>query len=323
MELDILYLLVMALTTASVMYVVLAIPSYGTSSGTAKRMRTRISRVMQDLDQEQLSILRKRQLEQSSPADRLIAQFPGGERLLEWIEQSGSKITSGRLMLLSAAIGLPGFMIVYSLTNRIDFSAATLVFLASLPTVRVFIQRGQRITKFEEQLPDALDIMTRALRAGHSFNESLGLVGEELEGPVPEEFRRAYADINYGMNIELVFLDMLRRVPSVSLQALTTAVLIQRQVGGNTAEILSKIAEVVRGRFRFKRKVKTLTAEGRMSGWVLAMVPFALAAMLLLVSPDYLGELKSTETGRELIMKALVLELIGVLWIRRLLKMDV
>ena len=323
MELDIVYLLMMALTTASVMYVILAIPSYGTSSSTAKRMRKRIDRVTQNLDQEQLSILRERQLEKSSWADRFIAQFPSGQVLLEWIEQSGSKISSSNLLLRAFALGLIGFLVIYSMMHMAAYAAATFVLLALLPIIQVYHERGKRLTKFEEQLPDALDIMTRALRAGHSFSEALGLVGEELEGPVPEEFRRAYSDINYGMNLELVFLEMLRRVPSVSLQALTTAVLIQRQVGGNTAEILSKIAEVVRGRFRFKRKVKTLTAEGRMSGWVLAMVPFALAAMLMVVVPGYLEELTITETGRNLVMTGLILELIGIIWIRRLLKMDV
>jgi len=323
MELDIVYLLMMALTTASVMYVILAIPSYGTSSSTAKRMRKRIDRVTQNLDQEQLSILRERQLEKSSWADRFIAQFPSGQVLLEWIEQSGSKISSSNLLLRAFALGLIGFLVIYSMMHMAAYAAATFVLLALLPIIQVYHERGKRLTKFEEQLPDALDNMTRALRAGHSFSEALGLVGEELEGPVPEEFRRAYSDINYGMNLELVFLEMLRRVPSVSLQALTTAVLIQRQVGGNTAEILSKIAEVVRGRFRFKRKVKTLTAEGRMSGWVLAMVPFALAAMLMVVVPGYLEELTITETGRNLVMTGLILELIGIIWIRRLLKMDV
>lgn len=323
MEIDLLYLLVMVLITASVMYVLLAIPSYGTSSATAKRMRARVDGVIQGLDDEQLSILRQRQLENASRGDRWVAQLPGGQRLLEWIEQSGGKATADAVVLTGVAIGLLGAALTYLFMSNIVFAALILVGLALLPIIKVYYERSRRLMQFEEQLPEALDIMVRALRAGHAFNEALGMVGDELEGPVADEFSRAYSDINYGMGLDLVFLELLRRVPSVSLQALTTAVLIQRQVGGNTAEILSKIAAVVRARFRFKRKVKTLTAEGRMSGWVLAMVPFALAATLMLVAPDYLQELKITEDGKGLVMKGLVLELIGIIWIRRLLKMDV
>ena len=323
MGIDLAYLLVMVLITASVMYVLLAIPSYGTSSATAKRMRARVNGVMRGLDNEQLSILRQRQLENASRGDRWVAQLPGGQRLLEWIEQSGAKTKAGIVVSKALAIGVLGAAVTYLLTRNGIYTGLILVALALLPILQVYIQRSRRLMQFEEQLPEALDIMVRALRAGHAFNEALGMVGDELEGPVADEFTRAYSDINYGMGLDLVFLELLRRVPSVSLQALTTAVLIQRQVGGNTAEILSKIAAVVRARFRFKRKVKTLTAEGRMSGWVLAMVPFALAAMLMLIAPDYLQELKSTEDGRGLVVKGLVFELIGIIWIRRLLKMDV
>lgn len=323
MEIDLIYLLVMVLVTASVMYVVLAVPSYGTSASTARRMRDRINGVVKNLDSEQLSILRQRQLENGAQSDRVVAQLPGGRRLLEWIDQSGAKTTAGAVMTKGVVVGLLGGVIVYFLTRQSIYAVLATSALAILPIAQVYYQRSKRLVQFEEELPEALDIMVRALRAGHAFNEALGMVGGELDGPVAEEFTRAYADINYGMSLELVFLELLRRVPSVSLQALTTAVLIKRQVGGNTAEILSKIAEVIRARFRFKRKVKTLTAEGRMSGWVLAMVPFALSAILMLVAPDYLQELKNAEDGKDLVMKGLMLELIGVIWIRRLLKMDV
>jgi len=323
MGVDLIYLLVMVLVTASVMYVILAIPAYGTSAATAKRMRERVKGIVQDLDNEQLSILRQRQMENASKSDRLIASLPGGLRLFEWIEQSGSTVTATALLARAVIIGVVGAALTYLLTQQALFAGAAFAMLPVLPILQIYLLRNQRLAKFEEQLPEGLDIMVRALRAGHAFNEALGMVGDELEGPVAEEFNRAYADINYGMSLEVVFLELLRRVPSVSLQALTTAILIQRQVGGNTAEILSKIAEVVRARFRFRRKVKTLTAEGRMSGWVLAMVPFALAAVLVLIAPDYVAELKDSEDGKDLVMKGLMLEVIGVIWIRRLLKMDV
>lgn len=322
MSIDLVYFLILILVTISVMYMILAIPSYTTSAGAAKRLRARMDNLVFELDEEQQSIFKERLKQNHGGFENFLLEIPGGWTLIEWIEQSGSKTSITRVLFHASVLGTLLAVGIYLLSHNYLFATLAFMIVFPLPILQIYHIRNKRLIQFEEQLPEALDIMTRALRAGHAFNETLGMAGEEISGPLGEEFMRAYSDINYGMNLEVVFIGMLRRVPSISLQAMTTAVLIQRQVGGNTAEILIKIAEVIRSRFRFKRKVKTLTAEGRLSGWVLALVPFALAAMFLLTTPDYVNEL-ATEQGKQLIIKGLVLELIGVIWIRRLLNFDV
>lgn len=322
MTIDLVYFLILLLITVSVMYVILAIPSYTTSASAAKRLRSRMNDMLFELDDEQQSIYKERLNETHTGLESVIVNIPGGSSLIEWIEQSGSVTTVKKVILLALFIATLFGGLTYMLTQNAIIASFTFFVGLSLPVFQVYIDRNKRLLKFEEQLPEALDIIVRALRAGHAFNEVLGMVGDELIGPVGEEFNQAYSDINYGMNLEVVFISMLRRIPSVSLQAMVTAILIQRQVGGNTAEILSKIATVIRSRFRFQRKVKTLTAEGRMSGWVLALVPFALTAILLITTPDYLNELV-TQQGKELIAKGLFLEIVGVFWIRKLLRIDV
>ena len=322
MTIDFVYYLILFLVTVSVMYLILAIPSYSTSVGTAKRLRARMKDLVFELDEEQQSILKEREKDKHKGFDAFIAKAPGGWTLIEWVEQAGSKTSATKVIIQAFIAAIVTVIAIYSITQNALFAGLAVAIIFPIPILIVYFDRNKRLVKFEEQLPEALDIMTRALRAGHAFNEALGMVGEELVGPVGEEFNQAYSDINYGMNLEVVFIGMLRRVPSVSLQAMTTAILIQRQVGGNTTEILTKISEVIRSRFRFQRKVKTLTAEGRLSGWVLALVPLVLTAVLLVTTPDYLQELL-TPHGKDLIVKGLILEIIGVIWIRRLLRIDV
>ena len=197
------------------------------------------------------------------------------------------------------------------------------MFVFPLPILKLKIERESRLNRCEEQLPEAIDIITRALRAGHSFHETLQLVADELADPIAKEFRTTFYDINYGMSMKVAFMDMLRRMPSMSLLAMTTAVDVQREVGGNTAEILEKIAAVVRSRFRFQRQVKTLTAEGKMSAWVLLLAPLFLAGAMMISSPDYLPVMTKDPRGINMIMWIFILEMVGMLWIRQIIKIDV
>jgi len=179
------------------------------------------------------------------------------------------------------------------------------------------------MAKLEEQLPDAVDVIRRALRAGHPFSAALKLVAEDLEQPIAKEFELTFGDLNYGNDVRRAMLGLLDRVPSVTMMSFVTAVLLQRETGGNLAEILEQISKVVRGRFKFFRKVRTMSAEGRMSAWVLALVPLVLFAAISMTQPNYLPALVHDELGRKLIVGAVVLGLIGTLWIRKLLRIEV
>ncbi|MDT4861181.1 Type II secretion system (T2SS), protein F [compost metagenome] len=165
--------------------------------------------------------------------------------------------------------------------------------------------------------------MCRALRAGHPFNETLQLVAEEHQGPVAHEFGLTFADINYGNDVRRAMLGLLERMPSMTVMMLVTSVLIHRDTGGNLTEVLERLSSLIRGRFRFQRKVKTLSAEGRMSAWVLVAVPFVLAAAIVLTTPEYLPLLIKEPLGQKMVTWAFVAMLIGIFWIRRIIRIQV
>jgi tight adherence protein B len=294
-------------------------------TGTAeRRLRARLAQVRDEGDQgaRPASLIREKYLRQLSPLERLLEEQPGMRTLSRLCEQAGYVTPAYRVILVSlvAAVAVALLVLTFSAGNLLY---ALLGFAAGLPLplVRILSQRRQRISRFEEQLPDALDLMSRALRAGMPFMESMKFVSEEMPAPIADEFRITWSHINYGIDMKGSFADLLERMPSVSLRAMTTAVLVQRETGGNLAEILDKISEVLRARFRFQRRLRTLTAEGRMSAIVLITMPFALAAVLSVSSPTYLPILLKDPTGQKIVGAGLAFMAIGILWIRKLIQL--
>ena len=179
--------------------------------------------------------------------------------------------------------------------------------VGAAPFAVIHVERRKRLEKFDEQLPDAVDIMKRALRAGHPFNACLKLVADDMQPPIAREFELTFADVNYGNDLRQALLGLLARVPSGNLMEVVTAVLIQKETGGNLAEIFERISQVIRSRFRFGRRVRTLSAEGRLSAWILALVPLVLFAVMWLTSPGYLPPLLHEPIGQKLIAFAFVM----------------
>jgi len=239
------------------------------------------------------------------------------------IEQAGRKILAYRLVLISLGIGVMALFGSWSYFRSPVVSVFIALLAAYSPFMKISMDRGKRMQTFEEQLPDAIDTMKRALKAGHPLGAALKLVAEELDDPVAAEFELTFGDINYGNDVRRAFLGLLSRMPSVSVMALVTSILVQKETGGNLAEILEKISIVIRGRFRFQRKVKTYSAEGRMSAWVLAMVPLFLFVALWFVTPDYLPVLLDDPRGQKLIAYGFVSAVVGIFWIRRILRIEV
>lgn len=264
------------------------------------------------------SLLRDAGLESKSILD----SWPGVAKLNRRLRGSGYKLTVTQVIAICLALGLAGFVVCAYLLNPLLAAIAGVVLAAVLP-IKISMDYKARMQRFEEGLVEALDVMTRALKAGQPFNESMLMVAQELQGPVAEEFGLTFAELNYGLSPQQAFENMLERVPSVTLKALVVAVLLQRETGGNLAELLDKISKVLRGRFRFHRKVRTLSAEGRLSAVVLIAMPFVLFGMLYLTSPGYATVLLSEPTGRKMIAVSLVLFMIGVVWVRKLTRIDV
>jgi len=302
----------------------LVVPVFGESAKTRKRLKKRIADIEAAGEEESLSsLLREKYLRRLSPLERRVESLPAMEAVATRIEQAGHKILAYRLVLLSLALGVTASIVSWSYF-RTPVAAISAALLATyLPFMRINLDRVKRMQAFEEQLPDAIDTMKRALKAGHPLGATLKLVADEMDDPVAGEFELTFGDINYGNDVRRAMLGLLSRMPSVTVMALVTSILVQKETGGNLAEILEKISEVIRGRFRFQRKVQTYSAEGRMSAWVLLMVPLVLFVTLWFTTPDYLPVMLDDPRGQRMLMYGGVFGVVGIFWFRKILRIEV
>jgi tight adherence protein B len=300
----------------------IVVPKFGDDAKARKLLRKRLAQIDSSDGQEFTSLLRAKYLRELSPFAQFLESLPGMERLAQVIEQSGRGYPGYRLLIGSAVLAVGGAFIGWLPFRDPLMSLAAAIALGALPFVKVLLDRKKRFDLLEEQLPDAIDIVKRALRAGHPFGAALRLVAEDMDQPIAREFSQTFSDINYGNDLRRAMLGLLSRVPSVTVMSFVTAVLVQKETGGNLAEILEQIAKVVRARFRFYRRVRTLSAEGRMSAWILVLIPFLLFGTMWFTTPDYLPVLLEHEIGHKLLMISGVLTVVGILWVRRIIRVE-
>lgn len=300
------------------------VPVFSESRKMSKRIQARLQRVAEASGgPEFTSLLREKYLRDLSSFERTLESFPGMERLAHILEQAGRDTPAYRVVVLAICLSVGGMVAGWIMSRWLPVALAASFVGFSAPFIVVLNQRARRLARFEEQMPDAIDMIQRALKAGHPFSHCLKLVAEDMEEPIAHEFELTFADLSYGNDPRRALFGMLQRVPSVSVTALITAVIVQREAGGNLAENLAKISSVIRGRFRFQRRVKTLSAEGRLSGWILSMTPITLFGILWILHPDYLSHLTEHPKGPTLIYCSIFMGTIGILWIRRLVRIEV
>jgi tight adherence protein B len=316
--------IVMVFVTVVLLMQGLVVPVFGESAKVRKRLKKRIAEIEATGDSEAFSsLLREKYLRSLSPLERRLESFAAMEALARQIEQAGHKILAYRLVLISIVIGVVALLASWSYFRMPMAAISTALLAAYLPFMKIKMDRTNRTKKFEEQLPDAIDTMKRALKAGHPLSASIKLVAEELDDPVAAEFELTFGDINYGNDVRKAMLGLLARVPSVTVMALVTSILVQKETGGNLAEILEKISIVIRGRFRLQRKVQTYSAEGRMSAWVLALVPLVLFVTLWVTTPEYLPVLLDDPRGQKMIIYGCFSAVAGIFWIRKIIRIEV
>src|SRR5262249_6105307 len=262
------------------------------------------------------------------PQARLSAVAPLNRALTGWqaaiepvsrtIEQSRLPVTVGTLLLASIFVFLIVMLLVTSETSSQLAGVAVGVGAAFLPLLYVRHVARRRLAAFEQQFPEAADLMARALRAGHAFTTALQMVADEVPDPVGPEFRLLFEQQNYGMSLADALKEFAARIPILDARFFVTAVLTQRETGGNLAEVLDNLASVIRERFKVKRQVRAVTAHGRITGWILACLPPALAFILSLVSPDFMAPLFSDPLGVKMLAVGCTLQVIGMLTIRKL-----
>ncbi len=301
----------------------LVIPTFGSSARMQRRLRRRLNELAVEPTAETPSLLRRRYLERLSPLERRLEALPGMSVLRRTVEQAGLDRPAHRFVLLGAATGIATMLGGMILGGGWISSLILGVVAFVAPFLRLLVRRTKRISEIEARLPEAIDIIKRSVRAGHPFIAAIKLVGDDMEGPIAEEFAATAADFAYGNDPRAALLSLVSRVPSMTLMGFVTAVLIQRDTGGNLAEILENISQVIRGRYRFQRKIRTLSAEGRVSAWVLTLVPFGLAGVLYLTSPDYLTILFDNERGLAMLATSGVLMLLGIVWMRKIIRIEI
>lgn len=254
--------------------------------------------------------------------DRLLNVLPRVADLQFLLLQAGSPCNLGTLVLLAGTLAALGALVgAWRGDGALGLVLAALGLLAPLGWLRQL--RKKRLHAFDEQFPEAVEMMARALRAGHSFASALRMVGEECEDPMAGEFAKAFEDYTYGKSLEDSLSGLVRRVGLQDLKFFVTAVLLQKETGGNLAEILDNIGGIIRERFRLMRQVRALSAEGRLSGIILSLMPPVLLLVLWIASPGYISLLFDHPTGRVMLMAGGGFQALGMLVIRRLVKVKV
>ena len=242
-------------------------------------------------------------------------------RLDRLLIQSGMKWTVEHFLVWTGLALCAGLLLGLHWPSLLRAGAALLFALVPLMLVRR--ARTRRLVRIEQLLPDAADFIARALRAGHSFTNVLQIVGNELPEPLSGEFRLAREEINYGVPMSEALHNMAARIPLTDLRYLIIAILIQRETGGNLAEILDNISHIIRARLKLVAQVRVLSAEGRMSAWILGLLPFAVGGMMLLLNPEYIKILWTDPSGLRILRYAAVMIVVGVFWLRKVIRIRI
>lgn len=272
---------------------------------------------------ESQSMIKQRLLSETPLFQRLLLQMPRVGQIDRLLEQSGVTWTVSDLIVLSllCPVLVGGFALYLRLPVLLVLGL--MVLSLGLPLLRVLAAKRQRLAKVDLQLPDALDLIGRALRAGHAFPTAMKMVGDEMSAPIADEFRVAFDEVNFGISMNDALMNLATRVPSTDLRYFVIAVLIQRETGGNLAELLDNISKIVRERIKLLGHIRVLSAEGKMSAWVLGLLPFAAALMIQITNPGFLAVLYTDPAGRKMVGMALFMMILGFFAMRKIIRIHV
>jgi tight adherence protein B len=255
--------------------------------------------------------------------DRFASGTARGSALASWVEQSGVRISISALLLVAlGCAALVGLVVASALRMSAGWPIGGATGFA-MPFVFLKIKRTRRMRAFEEAFPEALDLVSRALKAGHAFATGLKMVADEMPDPVGTEFRKTFDEQNFGLALKDALSNLTVRMPSLDVRFFSTAVLIQRETGGNLSEILENLAHVVRERFKILRQVRVYTAHGRLTGYVLLALPAFLAVALAFINPEHMQLLFRERIGHMMLGATVIMQTIGYFWIKQVVKIEV
>jgi len=270
-----------------------------------------------------VDIVRRHSLSDIPRLHEMFSKIPLMHRLDKLVVQANVRWPLGVFVLLSLVLGSGCYLLLAIVTRGNLIPVIIGILVGMTPFFYLYVKKQQRIQKFERQLPEALDLMARSLRAGHAFSGGLQMVGQEFDDPIGVEFLRVMNEINYGASVDQSLLNLTQRVDVPDLKFFTVSVIIQRESGGNLAEILESIARLIRERFKLQGKIKTLSAEGKLSAIILVGLPFFVVLALSVINPKYLPVLLQDPAGKVMVVVALCMMGLGIYIIKRLINIQV
>ena len=273
--------------------------------------------------EEELALLRDEQLSQIPALDTLLRRSTRVSDLQKMLAQAEMSIRAGNFLGVSALTGVATAILAYVLSKRVEVAWIALLVGFVLPYSYASIRRNKRFEKFEELFPEAIDTLARAVRAGHAFTTALEMITAEVSEPVAGEFRQLYEEQKFGMPVRDALLNLTDRMPLVDVKFFVTAVMLQRETGGNLAEILDNLSYVIRERFKIQRQVRVYTAQGRLTMALLMGMPPIIVTVMLLLNPGFIRPLFSDPIGHFLLVAGITLQTIGYFVIRKIIRIQV
>ena len=292
----------------------------------ARLLRDRLAAVQKAAEREpseELALLRDQMLSEIPVLDSLLRRSERVSNLQVLLSQADLDIRAGNMLLLCGACGVGFAVFAFYAGGSLLFGWLGLVLGAFLPYSYASYRRSKRFQKFEELFPEAIDTLARAVRAGHAFTTAIELIANEVAEPIASEFRKLFEEQKFGLPVRDALINLTQRVPLVDVKFFVTAVMLQRETGGNLAEILDNLSYVIRERFKIMRQVRVFTAQGRLTMVLLMALPPVIVMVMLVMSPNFIRPLFTDPLGHALVVGGVALQTIGYFWIRKVIRIQV
>lgn len=298
---------------------------FSTQSKAARRTTHRLQAMMPSAqgNSDNASLWRQRSLSGSAWIEQWLGKMPGIVLLDRFLQQSGSQWQVDRLLATSLACLLIGWMLGLLFLHTVGLAIVMGILSACLPFLWLTRLRLRRLMLLERQLPEAADLIARSLRAGHALSSTLQMVADEMPEPISDEFRIVSDEIHYGPGLQQALQHLADRVPLDDLRFFVISILIQRETGGNLSELMGNIAALIRQRLKFFGEIRSLSAEGKLSAWILFALPLVMAVLLTSTNPEYMGKLTTDPTGIKLLYASAALQMFGGFWMYRIIQIRV
>ena len=317
---------------AFVVFVVVALAAFAVGSlfdqrsARARLLKERLAEERKSPErspEEELALIRDEQLSQFPALDSLLRRSQRISAIQKMLAQAGMELRAGNFLGVCGLVGIGAAIVAYILSRHVEIAWAAMLLGFLMPYSYASMKRQKRFNKFDELFPEAIDTLARAVRAGHAFTTALEMITNEISEPVAGEFRQLYEEQKYGMPVRDALLNLTERMPSVDVKFFVTAVMLQRETGGNLAEILDNLSYVIRERFKIQRQVRVYTAQGRLTMALLMGMPPVIVVTMMALNPAFIRPLFSDPIGHALLVGGITLQTVGYFVIRKIIRIQV